>query len=148
MATRGWLAAALLLLAGLFAPAAGLAAPRIGVMTMQPGEIFFERFGHDSIVVLDTATGDAISYNFGSFDPTEPGFLGRIEQGQMETLLGDRPYLLGDRFSVADAYLYVVLGWLAHFDIDLGRWPALAAHQERVGNRPAVQAARQAEKLR
>ena len=41
MATRGWLAAALLLLAGFFAPAAGLAAPRIGVMTMQPGEIFF-----------------------------------------------------------------------------------------------------------
>ena len=82
MATRGWLAAALLLLAGLFAPAAGLAAPRIGVMTMQPGEIFFERFGHDSIVVLD---------NFGSFDPTEPGFLGRFVQGQMEYLLVAQP---------------------------------------------------------
>ena len=91
MATSRWLAAALLLLAGLFAPAAGLAAPRIGVMTMQPGEIFFERFGHDSIVVLDTATGEAISYNFGSFDPTEPGFLGRFVRGQMEYLLVAQP---------------------------------------------------------
>ncbi|HYM85471.1 MAG TPA: hypothetical protein VET30_01915, partial [Pseudoxanthomonas sp.] len=46
-------------------------APRIGVMTMQPGEIFFERFGHDAIVAMDTRTGEATSYNFGFFDMEE-----------------------------------------------------------------------------
>lgn len=91
MATRRWLAPLLLLLAGLLASGAGMTAPRIGVMTMQPGEIFFERFGHDSIVVLDTATGAAISYNFGSFDPGEPGFFGRFVRGQMEYLLVAQP---------------------------------------------------------
>ncbi len=37
------------------APGSVAAAPRIGVVTMQPGEIFFERFGHDAIVVIDPA---------------------------------------------------------------------------------------------
>ena len=50
------------------------AAPRIGVMTMQPGEVFFERFGHDAIVVVDPDSGEAVSYNFGFFDPSEPDF--------------------------------------------------------------------------
>ncbi|MDQ2702951.1 MAG: DUF4105 domain-containing protein, partial [Pseudomonadota bacterium] len=68
-----------------------MTAPRIGVMTMQPGEIFFERFGHDSIVVMDPETGTAISYNFGSFDPGEPGFFGRFVRGQMEYLLVAQP---------------------------------------------------------
>ena len=39
-----------------------------------------------------------------------------------------------------------VTAWLAHFAIDIGRWPKLAAHNARVANRPAVQAARRAEK--
>ena len=55
-------------------------------------------------------------------------------------------WLVGEHFGVADAYLYVVTSWLAHFDIDIGRWPKLAAHNARVANRPAVQAARRAEK--
>ena len=58
MANKAWWLLLALLLAGL-----ANAAPRIGVMTMQPGEIFWERFGHDAIVVANPATGDAISYN-------------------------------------------------------------------------------------
>lgn len=52
-------------------------------MTMQPGEVFFERFGHDALVVADAGTGQATSYNFGFFDPDEPGFLGRFIDGKM-----------------------------------------------------------------
>lgn len=59
------------------------AAPRIGVMTMQPGEVFFERFGHDAIVVVDPDSGEAVSYNFGFFDPSEPDFLSRFIRGEM-----------------------------------------------------------------
>ena len=76
----GWALALVLLLFAGFASAA----PRIGVMTMQPGEIFWERFGHDAIVVQDPETGLALSYNYGFFDPTEPGFLGRFIRGEME----------------------------------------------------------------
>ena len=54
-------------------------------------------------------------------------------------------YLLGSHYSVADAYLFVVLRWAAFHAIDLGRWPALAAFQQRVGERPAVVAALAAE---
>jgi len=57
---------------------------RIGVMTMQPGNVFFERFGHDALVVLDTTNNWAFSYNFGYFDPTEPGFVANFIAGKME----------------------------------------------------------------
>ena len=54
-------------------------------------------------------------------------------------------YLLGPQYSVADAYLFVVLRWAGLFDIDLQQWPALAKFQQRVGERPAVIAALAAE---
>ncbi|MGY2233144.1 glutathione transferase GstA [Pseudomonas tolaasii] len=50
-------------------------------------------------------------------------------------------YLLGSAYSVADAYLFVVLRWAAFNDIVLGDWPALTAFQQRVGERAAVVAA-------
>ncbi|WMJ68575.1 DUF4105 domain-containing protein [Stenotrophomonas sp. 24(2023)] len=59
------------------------APPRIGVVTMQPGTVFFERFGHDALVVLDPRSGQAISYNFGYFDPSEQDFIGRFVRGEM-----------------------------------------------------------------
>ncbi|MGY8565359.1 DUF4105 domain-containing protein [Paracidovorax citrulli] len=65
------------------APAAESPPPRIGIVTMQPGEIFFERFGHDAIVVVDPETGAATSYNFGYFDPSEPDFISRFIRGDM-----------------------------------------------------------------
>ncbi|WP_129137319.1 DUF4105 domain-containing protein [Luteimonas sp. YGD11-2] len=63
------------------------AAPRIGVVTMQPGEIFFERFGHNAIVVDDPAQPAPVSYNFGYFDLTEPGFVGNFVRGDMQYML-------------------------------------------------------------
>src|SRR5690606_18229532 len=59
------------------------AAPRIGVATMQPGEIFFERFGHNAIVVEDPALPEPVSYNFGFFDMEEPDFVARFVRGDM-----------------------------------------------------------------
>lgn len=85
-------AVALLLLLALLACAPpALAAPRIGVVTMQPGEIFFERFGHNAIVVDDPAVGPPLSYNFGLFDPDEPGFNRRFMRGQMRYRLAAMP---------------------------------------------------------
>jgi len=62
--------------------------------------------------------------------------------------LADKPYLMGEDFSVADAYLFTVLRWTAAIKLDLGRWPNIAAYQARVAARPAVQAALKAEGLK
>jgi glutathione S-transferase len=50
-------------------------------------------------------------------------------------------YLLGDGFTVPDAYLFTVLQWSRLFRIDLGRFPPLKAYVQRIAARPAVQAA-------
>jgi glutathione S-transferase len=55
-------------------------------------------------------------------------------------------FLLGERFTVADAYLFTVLSWSPARGIDLAQWPALKSYFERVSARPAVQAALQSEK--
>ena len=68
------------------------AAPRIGMATMQPGTVFFERFGHDALVVVDPATGAATSYNFGFFDPDEPGFISNFIFGRMRYRLQALPF--------------------------------------------------------
>ena len=54
-------------------------------------------------------------------------------------------YLLGAQYSVADAYLFVVLRWAGFHAIDLQQWPALAAFQQRIGERQTVIAALAAE---
>ena len=59
--------------------------------------------------------------------------------------LEGKDYLMGKTFTVADAYLFTVLGWLKYFKIDLAQWPVLKAHSDRVAARPAVQAALAAE---
>lgn len=63
----------------------------------------------------------------------------------VQQTLRDQPFLMGEQFTVADAYLYAVLGWSKFVNLDLAPWPALQAHQQRVAQRPAVQAAQRAE---
>jgi glutathione S-transferase len=62
----------------------------------------------------------------------------------LENVLQQRTFLQGERFTVADAYLYTVLGWFKFFAIELSQWPAIAAYEERIAARPSVQAAMQA----
>lgn len=52
--------------------------------------------------------------------------------------LDGRAFLVGDRFTVADAYLVTTLNWAAPAGVDLSRWPVLAAYRERLCARPAV----------
>lgn len=63
----------------------------------------------------------------------------------VEKLLADKPYLTGENFSVADAYLFVVTRWATPLKVDLSQFKALTAFQERVNQRPAVKAALEAE---
>ena len=61
--------------------------------------------------------------------------------------LGNRDYLMGSAFTVADAYLYTILTWCRHVGIDLSKWPALDAYKARVEQRPQVREALKAEGL-
>lgn len=66
----------------------------------------------------------------------------------LNTVLADgRAYLLGDKFSVADAYMFAVSNWSNFVGIDLKKWPNVDAFVDRVANRPAAQAAMKAEGL-
>ncbi len=67
--------------------------------------------------------------------------------GLIEQRLQGRPFLFGERFSVADAYLFTVTNWARMVKVDLGQFPNLIAFQERTAARPAVQAAMRAEGL-
>jgi glutathione S-transferase len=67
--------------------------------------------------------------------------------GYLNDQLTAQPYLMGDTFTVADAYLFVVLSWSGMVKVDLSGFPALGAFQQRVAVRPAVQAALKAEGL-
>ncbi len=70
----------------------------------------------------------------------------RAKLDHVAEVLGNRPYLLGDAFSVADGYLFTILGWSKIGGIDIGDWAAIKAYQHRIAARPAVQAAQAAEK--
>lgn len=55
--------------------------------------------------------------------------------------LGQRDYVFGAAFSVADAYLFVVTNWAGMVKVDLSAYPNVQAFQQRIGERPAVQKA-------
>jgi glutathione S-transferase len=61
--------------------------------------------------------------------------------------LDRQPFLTGEAFSIADAYLWVVLNWADYHKVDLAPWPALQQFRARVAARPAVQATLKAEGL-
>ncbi|MEE4409424.1 MULTISPECIES: glutathione transferase GstA [unclassified Serratia (in: enterobacteria)] len=59
--------------------------------------------------------------------------------------LDGQSFLLGERFGVADAYLFTVLRWMAQFSIELKCWPSLTRYMAQIGQRESVQAALAAE---
>ncbi|HBG29538.1 MAG TPA: glutathione transferase GstA [Gammaproteobacteria bacterium] len=88
------------------------------------------------------------------FDPELPDgvrqkLTGRLSQrfASVSDALAGRTFILGDQFTVADAYLFTVLSWAPYLKLDLSPWPALGAYVGRIGSRPAVQQALAAEGL-
>ncbi len=65
----------------------------------------------------------------------------------LDKALAGKQYIMGDKFTVADAYLFTVLGWAAPLKLDLGKWPNIQAFMGRVAARPKVQETLKAEGL-
>jgi glutathione S-transferase len=61
--------------------------------------------------------------------------------------LEGKEWAMGDKFTVADAYLYTVLRWSPLVGVDLSPWPTLVKFMERVAARPKVIEALKAERL-
>lgn len=85
---RSWLRAMTAVALGLVAPAAPAdaqgepgASIMVSVITFGPGDLVFERFGHNALRVRDDATGKDLAYNWGMFSFDEPNFLGRFLSG-------------------------------------------------------------------
>jgi len=88
------------------------------------------------------------------FNPAAPGewkALTREALGrQLDRLAADidaRDWLGTSGFSIADCYLFAILGWCVPAGVELARWPQLVAYQGRIAARPAVQKAMRAEGL-
>ncbi|KFN51154.1 DUF4105 domain-containing protein [Arenimonas composti] len=104
---------------------------RIGILTMEPGEIFFERFGHNAIVVDDPAAAGPVSYNYGYFDLDEEGFVWNFARGRMVYRLVALP-LERDLRYYAEVGRGATMQWL---DLPPERAAALAArlHDQATG---------------
>ncbi|MHB1846171.1 MAG: glutathione transferase GstA [Deltaproteobacteria bacterium] len=63
----------------------------------------------------------------------------------VERKLGPQPFVMGEGFTVADAYLLTVLNWTRAAGIAIDRWPGLRDYRSRLSERPSVRAAKQAE---
>jgi len=63
----------------------------------------------------------------------------------VEPVLSKNDYLTGSQFTVADVYLYVMLTWAKSFKFDFSAWPGISRFYDRVSERPAVIATREAE---
>ncbi len=63
----------------------------------------------------------------------------------LESHFAKHKYLMGDTFSVADAYLYTVVSWSPHVGIELSKWKNLSEYRQRVADRPSVREALQNE---
>ncbi len=75
--------------------------------------------------------------------------MGTIERrlAPLEKSFANRQFMMGDTFSVADAYLFTVLNWTRPLKIDMGQWPNLQDFMGRVAERPKVQQTLKAEGL-
>jgi glutathione S-transferase len=63
---------------------------------------------------------------------------------EKEMLAG--PYVMGERYTISDPYLYTLAQWMEADGVDRRQFPKVQAHFERVGARPAVQRALAAER--
>jgi hypothetical protein len=70
------------------APGANL---EVSLVTYGPGEIYWERFGHDAIELRDRVSGEAVNFNYGVFDFNEKNFLLNFARGRMHYMMDAEP---------------------------------------------------------
>lgn len=86
-------------------------------------------------------------FNPGASEETKQFMRGNLAKrlDWLDTALGSKAFLTGNTFTVADAYLFTVLGWSGRVGVDLAKWPSLKRHHAAIATRPSVAAALKAE---
>jgi glutathione S-transferase len=133
--------AALLQYIGDLAPAAGI--------IPKPGTL--ERFRANewlTFVSSEIHKGFSPLFNPGLKDDAKAVLKAKLEKrfDGLDAHLATHKYLMGEQFTVADAYLYTVISWSNGVGIDLSKWKHLAEYRQRVAERPKVKQALQDEK--
>ena len=62
----------------------------------------------------------------------------KMKYVQDNLLCADRTYVVGNSFTIADAYLHIVLSWLGYVGLDLGNYPVAQAYYNRICELPEV----------
>lgn len=82
------------------------------------------------------------------FNPSISDEIKKIFAGNLErryawvaAILEKQPFLMGEHFTAADAYLFTVTNWARTVQFDLTKWPVIGEYQRRIATRPAVQKA-------
>jgi glutathione S-transferase len=116
-----------------------------------PGGTFARYYQQEWLNFLSTEVHKQFSL---LFDTTLPAGVGEHLRGKisarflyMQDVLNDRAFLMGETFTAADAYLFVMLQWCGPHGIDLGLYPNLDDYESRIAQRRSVQAALAAEGL-
>jgi glutathione S-transferase len=133
--------AALLQYLGDLAPAANLI-PKYGTL---------ERFRANewlTFVSSEIHKGYSPLFNPNLKDDAKAVLRAKLEKrlAEVDAHLATHKYLMGDTFTVADAYLYTVVSWSQGVGIDLSKLPHLAEYRQRIADRPKVREALQSEK--
>ncbi|TPG08663.1 DUF4105 domain-containing protein [Rhodanobacter glycinis] len=72
----------------------------VSLITYGPGETYWERFGHDAIELRDSASGEAVNFNYGVFDFNEENFFLNFARGRMHYLMDAAPSGIDERFYI------------------------------------------------
>ena len=123
-------------------PASGLA-PQAGTMERYPLQEWL------TYIATEIHKSYSPLFNKGTSDEVKNNAQKMLAKrlGYVETQLANKPFLMGDQFTVADAYMFVVASWSSHVGFDLGQFPRIKEYMTRIAARPAVQAAMKAEGL-
>ena len=87
---------------------------------------------------------------FGRQSYTEEGFAAHIEKlhkrlKRLDSLLEGQEFLFGNKFTIADAYVFTVLNWRHMFEFDISQHQNLTAYLEKISTRPSIMTTLQAE---
>lgn len=103
---------------------------------------------------LNVVTSDMHKTYGPIFRPTTPDEFKKLSREvigrRLEWLdkhLAGKQYLMGDKFTLPDMYMFTVLRWSPVVGVDLSRYPNVKAYADRVAARPKVAAALKAEGL-
>ena len=97
----------------------------------------------DTLNYLSTEVHKRVFYNI--FAPTTSAETKEAAKAQLAPMLdaiaerlGDQQVLVGDKFTVTDAYLVTLLNWATFLKVDFAEWPTLQAYHQRHLKRPSV----------